>query len=107
MKEILVFQEGGFHVGPKSSLFSNTHKWMIWGDTCGRDFIGRGCSGGEQENKETQENCSATRLTASGFMVMGLVLGLSLANPSDSGSFLVVHSLLSQMDAGEKDSGRW
>ena len=38
---------------------------------------------------------------------MGLVLGLSLANPSDSGSFLVVHSLLSQMDAGEKDSGRW
>ena len=31
-----------------------------------------------------------------GFMVMGLVSGLSLANRSDSGSFLVVHALLSQ-----------
>ena len=36
-------------------------------------------------------------LAVSGFMVMGLVSGLSLANPSDSGSFLVVvHALLSQ-----------
>ena len=32
----------------------------------------------------------------SGFMVMGLVSGLSLANYSDSESFLVVHSLFSQ-----------
>ena len=31
-----------------------------------------------------------------GFMVMGLVSGLSLANPSDSGPFLVVHALFSQ-----------
>ena len=29
-------------------------------------------------------------------MVMGLVSGLPLANHSDSGSFLVVHALLSQ-----------
>ena len=29
-------------------------------------------------------------------MVMGLVSGLSLANPSDSESFLVVHALFSQ-----------
>ena len=31
-----------------------------------------------------------------GFMIMGLVSGLSLANHSDSESFLVVHALLSQ-----------
>ena len=31
-----------------------------------------------------------------GFMVMRLVSRLSLANHSDSGSFLVVHTLLSQ-----------
>ena len=31
-----------------------------------------------------------------GFMVMGLVSGLSLANHSDSESFLVVHTLFSQ-----------
>ena len=31
-----------------------------------------------------------------GFMVMGLVSGLSLANHSDSESFLVVHTLYSQ-----------
>ena len=32
----------------------------------------------------------------SGFMVMGFVSGLSLANYSDSESFLVVHTLFSQ-----------
>ena len=35
-------------------------------------------------------------LTVSGCMVMGLVSGSSLANPSDSKSFLVVHALSSQ-----------
>ena len=35
-------------------------------------------------------------LTVSGFMVMGLVSGLSLANYSDSESFLGVHALFSQ-----------
>ena len=46
--------------------------------------------------KETQENCSATWLTALGFMVMGLVSGWSLANHSNSESLLVAHTLLSQ-----------
>ena len=41
-----------------------------------------------------QENCSATRLTVSGFMVMGLVSRSSLANLSDSGCFLVAHAML-------------
>ena len=35
-------------------------------------------------------------LTVSGFMVVGLVSRLSLANHSDSESFLVVHALFSQ-----------
>ena len=35
-------------------------------------------------------------LAVSGFMVMGLVSELSLANHSDSESFLVVHALFSQ-----------
>ena len=35
-------------------------------------------------------------LAALGFMVIGLVSGLSLANHSDSESFLVVHALFSQ-----------
>ena len=37
-----------------------------------------------------------SQLAVSGFMVMGLVSGLSLANHSDSESFLVVHALFSQ-----------
>ena len=52
---------------------------------------------GEQEGKGTQENSSVTWLALSGFMVMGLVSGLSLANHSDSrvlpsGACLVVVS---------------
>ena len=47
-------------------------------------FIGKGRPGGEQQGKGTQENCSATWLTVSDFMVMGLVSGLSLVNHSDS-----------------------
>ena len=35
-------------------------------------------------------------LAVLGFMVMGLVSGLSLANLSDSESFLVVHALFGQ-----------
>ena len=35
-------------------------------------------------------------LKVSGLMVMGLVSRLSLANHSDSGTFLVAHTLLNQ-----------
>ena len=45
------------------------------------------------------------RLTVLGFMVMGLVSGLSLASHSDSESFLVVHPLLSQ--DGHRQEGFW
>ena len=59
-------------------------------------FIGKGQLGGEQQGKGTQENCSAAWLAMSGFMVMGLVSGWSLANHSNSESFLVAHASLSQ-----------
>ena len=57
--------------------------------------LGRGSLGGEQEGQGTQENSWATWLAVCS-MVMGLVSGLSLANHSDSGSFLVAYALLSQ-----------
>ena len=44
-------------------------------------------------------------LAVSGFMVMGLVSELSLANHSDSESFLVVHTLFSQ--EGCQREGFW
>ena len=44
-------------------------------------------------------------LAASGFMVMGLISGLSLANHSDSESFLVVPALFSQ--DGHQREGFW
>ena len=66
-------------------------------------LLGRGAQA-EQEGKGTQENSSATCLTVSGFMVMGLVSRLSLTNHSDSWW----HTHCSDnMDASEKDSGRW
>ena len=55
--------------------------------------------------KGNQENCSATWLTVPGFMVMGLVSGLSLANLSDSGCFLVVRATLSR--DGRQRGGFW
>ena len=59
-------------------------------------FYGKGHPGGEQQGKGTQENSSATWIAVSGFMMMGLVSGLSLVNHSDSKSFLVVQALFSQ-----------
>ena len=46
--------------------------------------------------ERTQENCSATRLTVSGIMVMGLVPRLSLISHCDSGPSLVVRASPSQ-----------
>ena len=95
----VVLKEVGAPPGPKSGLFSNTQKWIFWGDTLAdkaKDFIGKGRPGAEQQVKGTQESCSATWLALSGFMVTGLVPRLSLANHSDSGSFLVVCASFNQ-----------
>ena len=94
-----LLQEGGHFPGPKTGLLSNTWKWIVRGDTYAdkaRDFFGKGHPGGEQEGKGTQESCSATVAQVSGFMVMGLVSGWSLANHSNSESFLVAYLLISQ-----------
>ena len=61
-----------------------------------RDFFGKGYQGGGQEGEGNRENCSATWLTVSGFMVIGLVSGLSLASHSELGSFLGAHASLSR-----------
>ena len=58
--------------------------------------MGRGTPGREQEGKGSQEDCSVMWLADLDFMEMGLVPGLSLANHSDSESFLVAHTLFSQ-----------
>ena len=60
---------------------------------------------GSHAHAESQKSCSAAWFTVVGFMVMGLVSRLSSANHSDSGSFLVVHTLLSQ-DGCQVGGGR-
>ena len=67
----------------KSRLLSNAWKWIVPGDTRTdkEQAIGKGTFR-EQQEKGTQENSSVTWLAVSGFMVMGLVSGLSLANHS-------------------------
>lgn len=45
-------------------------------------------------------------LKVSGLMVMGLVACLSLASHLDSGSFLMVHTALSQHGTSKENSGR-
>ena len=72
-----------------------------------RNFLGKECLGGEQEGKGAQENFSVSWLAVLGFMVMGLVSGLSLAShPTQSPSWWCTPSS-ANMDAREKDSGRW
>ena len=61
-----------------------------------RDFIGKGSLGREQQDKGTQENCSATWLDILGFMIIGLLSSLSLVKHSDPGSFLVANTSFSQ-----------
>ena len=81
-----LLQEGGPLPGPQTRLLSKTRKWIVPGDTCwqSKRFYWKGRPGGEQEGEGTQENCSATWLPVSGFMVMGLVSRRSLANHSNS-----------------------
>ena len=70
-----------------------------------RDFTGKGRPGGEQKDKEPQENCSASWLSVSGFMVMELVSRLSLASHSDSSPSWWPSHCSAKMDASEKYSG--
>ena len=86
-----MLQEGGPFPGPETGLLSNTRKWIVWGDTCAdkeRDFIGKEHPGGESSRvREPGRTALQNWLAVLGFMEMGLVSGLSLANHSDSESF--------------------
>ena len=97
--QIKLLQEGRLLPGPQSGLLSDSWKQIVQKDTRAdkeRDFIGKGCLGGEQEGKGTQQNYSSTWLTGLGFMEMVLVPRFSLINHYDSESFLVAPTLLSQ-----------
>ena len=61
-------------------------------------LLGRGA---RAESSRVREPRTTAMLAVSGIMVMGLVSGLSLANHSNSESFLVAHALLSH------DGGFW
>ena len=67
-------------------------------------LLGR-APGWRAAGKGIQEHCSAAWLAVLGFMVMGLVSGWSLANHSNSESFLVAHASLSQ--DGCQQEGFW
>ena len=86
----------GKHVFIFEFIFPALLRYNI--DTCAdkaRDFIWKGHPGGEQEGQGTQENCSAVWLEVS-FYGDGISFRWSLANHSNSESFLVVHTSLSQ-----------
>ena len=102
--------------GPKSGLLSNTRKLIVWGDTHtekAKDFIERGIRVESSRVREPRRTTLPHGLLAvSGFMVVGLVSVLSLADHlacrhiwSDSGSFQVVHVPLSQ--DGFQNEGFW
>ena len=61
--------------------------------------------GAQVESSRAREPRTALPPGSQGFMVMGLVSGLSLANYSNSEYFLVVHTLLSQ--DGRQQEGFW
>ena len=92
--------------GPKSGLLSNTWKKIVGGDMCwqSKRFYWERAPRWRAV-KGTQENSSAMWLVVLGFMVMGLVSRWSLANHSDSESFLVPHALLSK--DGCSQEGFW
>ena len=95
--------------GPRTGLLSHTWKWIVRGDAGAekpRDFTGEESPGGEQWARGAQEDCSATRLTVSGFTVMGSVSGLSL----DSHwlrPYWWCTCCSAKRDASEEDFGLW
>ena len=59
-------------------------------------LLGKGTQLESRMVREPRRSALPRGSAGSGFMVMGLPSGLSLANHSDSESFLVVHALFSQ-----------
>ena len=85
--KVNLLQEGGSLPGPETGPLSNTWKWIVQGDTCAdkaRDFIGKGHWVESSRVREPRRTALPHGSAVSGFMVMGLVSWLSLANHSDS-----------------------
>ena len=59
-------------------------------------LLGKGTRVESSRVREPRRTALPRGSAGSGFMVMGLASGLSLANHSDSESFLAVHALFSQ-----------
>ena len=96
---LVLLQEGGPLPGPGSGLLSKTRKWIVQGDTCAdnaKDFIGKGSQADSSRVRGPRRTAETALVAVSGFMVIGLVSELSLANHSDSEPFLVMHALLHQ-----------
>ena len=81
LQQLKLFQEGDPFQGPRvgpcltlgNELSEETHIL-----TKQEILLGSGTRVESSRVRETQENCSATWLAGLGFMVMGLVFGLSL-----------------------------
>ena len=94
-----LLQEGGPLPGNETGLLSNTQKWIVRGDTCVMKqeiLLGKGTWVESSRMRETRRIALPVARTVLGLMLMRLVSGLSLANHSDSESFLAVHALFSQ-----------
>ena len=95
------YRKGDPLPGPETGPFSNTRKWIVWGDTCAdkaRDFIGKVTrveSSGVREPGELLCHV-ACRPRVYGGGIKTNPNWLSLANHSDSESFMAVHALFSQ-----------
>ena len=104
-----MLQEGGPLPGPKlgsclilgNELSEETHVL-----TKQEILLGKGTQVESSRVREPRRS-ALPQLTTLGFMVMGLVSGLSLASHSDSDSFLMVHALSIQDGCQREDSGRW
>ena len=99
-------RKGDAFQGPKVGSCL-TLKWIVQGDTCwpSKGLYWKGAPWQRAAGWGSPGECFATWLAVSGFMVMGLISGLSLANCSDSESFLVAHVLFSQ--DGHQWEGFW
>ena len=91
-----LLQEGGPLPGPETGLLSTLGNELSEEThvlTKQEILLGKGTWVESSRVREPRKTALPHGL---GFMVMGLVSGLSLANHSDSESFLVVHALFSQ-----------
>ena len=70
-------------------------------------LLGRGAGVESTGGKGTQEDCSAIWLTVLGFMVVGLVSRLSLANHSDSVLRSGVYSAQPRWTPAKRILGGW